>query len=455
MRFLSVLGLLALSACMPGSGADVSMRGGGQTVSTKSDPAFAAPVVATSRRAQRSNGEIASDFMALEFQLESGRALPVFTRFETPISISLTGAVPATAPGDLAHLIGRFRSEAGLDVRAASGQANITVEFVPRRTLQTAYSNVACFVVPNVSSWDEFRAAKGTAALDWTRVTKRDRVAIFAPADSSPQEVRDCLHEEIAQAMGPLNDLYHLPDSVFNDDNFNTSLTGFDMLVLRLHYAPELRSGMSREQVARQIPGLLARLNPAGQRAGGPAATRTPRAWVDAMNTALGPQGNPASRRRAADMALSIAQSQGWQDGRLAFAHFAVGRVNLGHDPQRSADGFAAALRLYRTLPGGQIHAAHVEMQMAAFALTQGDGQTALALAERAIPVVRGAENAALLATLSFVKAEALEMLGRDAEARALRLDSQAVARYGFGSDALMRDRMRDIASLARRGGRG
>jgi len=34
----------------------------------------------------------------------------------------------------------------------------------------------------------------------------------------SPQEVRDCLHEELAQALGPLNDLYRLPDSVFNDD---------------------------------------------------------------------------------------------------------------------------------------------------------------------------------------------------------------------------------------------
>ena len=28
---------------------------------------------------------------------------------------------------------------------------------------------------------------------------------VFVPADASPQELRDCLHEELAQALGPLN----------------------------------------------------------------------------------------------------------------------------------------------------------------------------------------------------------------------------------------------------------
>jgi hypothetical protein len=65
-------------------------------------------------------------------------------------------------------------------------------------------------------------------------------VAVFIPSDVSPQEVRDCLHEEVAQALGPLNDLYRLPDSVFNDDNFHAVLTGFDMLILRTYYDAEL-----------------------------------------------------------------------------------------------------------------------------------------------------------------------------------------------------------------------
>lgn len=432
------------------------MRGGVETVSTKTPPATAAltampaPVPST-----RSNTGIAADFLDLTFRMESGRELPVLSRFEGPITVALTGQVPATAPVDLERLLARLRSEAGLPVSRTGGPASITVEFVPRRKIQATYANVACFVAPRVSSWDEFQAARGTALLDWSTLRTRERMAIFAPADSSPQEIRDCLHEEIAQAIGPLNDLYHLADSVFNDDNFNTSLTSFDMMVLRMVYAPELRAGMNRAEVAAALPGLLARINPAGQHPGRGAAQRTPQAWVQAMETALGARAGSAARRDAANRALAIAMQQGWADSRLAFSHFAVGRVNLGHDPATAQRGFVEAARLYRALPGGHVHAAHVDMQMAAFALTQGDGAAALALADRAIPVVQRAENAALLATLKLVKAEALEMLGREAEAGALRVDTAPLARYGFGSDAVIRARTRDIASLARAGARG
>ena len=61
----------------------------------------------------------------------------------------------------------------------------------------------------------------------------------------------------LSSATGPLNDLYHLPDSVFNDDNFHTVLTSFDMLILRAYYAPELQSGMNEAEAARRLPAAL------------------------------------------------------------------------------------------------------------------------------------------------------------------------------------------------------
>jgi len=61
-----------------------------------------------------------------------------------------------------------------------------------------------------------------------------------------------------------LNGLYHLPYSVFNDDNLHTVLTGFDMMMLKAYYSPELRSGMTRGQVAQALPYILNRINPAG-----------------------------------------------------------------------------------------------------------------------------------------------------------------------------------------------
>ena len=88
-------------------------------------------------------------------------------------------------------------------------------------------------------------------------------------------------------------------------------------------------------------------------------------------------------------------------------------------------------------------------MQLAAFALAAGDADAALALTSRALPLAAEAENAALLSSLLMVRAEALELVGRPSEARAVRLDSLGWARYGFGSDAEVRARLLNIAALS------
>lgn len=405
----------------------------------------------------RTNAEMAQEFLDLEFNLESGRTLAGFSRFPGPITVRMTGGIPASAPEDLARLLTRLRAEARLDIRQAQPdeRPSITIEFLPRAQMQALAPTAACFVVPGVTTWSDYRRERNADAVDWAALKVRDQVAIFVPNDTSPQEVRDCLHEEVAQAVGPLNDLYRLPDSVFNDDNFNTVLTGFDMLMLRLHYAPELPPGLSQAAVRERLPALLARMNPAGERAGPPPGQLEPRDWIEAVETAFGPRASDTRRRAAAARAVEIARAQGWQDTRLAFSYFAVGRLNVGSDVQTAVTAFAEAAQIYRSLPGGAIQAAHIDMQMAAFALSSGQSQLAVALADHAIPVVTQAENAALLATLLLIKAEALEQLNQPAEARAVRLDSLGWARYGFGTDADVRARMAEIAALARTDDRG
>lgn len=399
---------------------------------------------------RRTNAEMAQDFLDLSFSLESGRSVPVFTRFEGPIRVRMTGAPPPTAATDLGHLLARLRAEAGLPVSAArpGEPAEITVEFLPRQVMQRLVPRAACFVAPRVSSWEGYRRAS-RAALDWTSLTTRDRAAIFVPNDTAPQEVRDCLHEELAQALGPLNDLYRLPDSVFNDDNIHTVLTGFDMLMLRATYAPELTSGLTAGAVAGRLPALLARLNPAGER--GPAALPrpTPRAYVAAIETALGPGTGGARRRVAAAEAVRIAETEGWTDARAGFAWLALGRLSLGHDRAAAREAFLRAAAIYGADPGLALQSAHADMQLAAFALSDGDAETALALSARAAPLAARAENAALLASLLMVRASALDLVGRPSEAQAVRLDSYAYARYGFASDAEVRERMANIAALS------
>jgi hypothetical protein len=455
MRYASLIALFCLTACVPAPVEQVAPNRATTDLSTASstfDPDFGALRTST---VARSNASIASDYLDLVFRMESGRQIPAFSRFEGRISVTMTGAVPASASDDLARLLSRLRVEAGLDIQTTTGPAAITIEFLPRTTMQAVVPTAACFVVPRVSGWEEYRAARNTAALDWTTVQVREKVAIFVPSDTSPQEVRDCLHEELAQAMGPLNDLYRMGDSVFNDDNFQTTLTSLDMLILRTHYAPELRSGMSEGQVAGILPGLLARLNPSGGVGAARAGEIEPRSWTQAIETALGQRGSDSARKAAAERAVSIAMAQGWRDNRLAFSYFAMGRVNVRSDVGQAVVAFSQAQQIYRSLSGGGIHVAHIDMQLAAFALASGQSDEAMRYADRAIPVVQQAENAALLATLNLIKAEALDLVGRTAEASALRLDTAGLARYGFGAEGQVRARTAEISALARRGERG
>lgn len=425
---------------------------GGGFAPAPSLTALPAPAQAS---AQRGNQEIVRDFLDLTFRMESGRAIPVLSRFEGPITVAMTGDVPEAAGPELARLMGRLRNEAGITLQgAAAGEtASITIEFLPRNQMRRVVPTAACFVVPGVTSFDAYKAARGTAAVDWTQLTRRNHVAVFIPSDTSAQEVRDCLHEEVSQGLGPLNDLYHVPDSIFNDDNFRTVLTGFDMLILRAYYAPELQAGMNEAEVARRLPALMARLNPGGEGKGGTLKTIAPRSWVAAVEQSFGLRGGNA--KAAAEKMLSIAMAQGWRDARMAFSYYALGRAQITSDPVAAVQAFTEAGRIYRALPGGEVHAAHVDMQLAAIALSTGQPGQAVQFADRAIPVVKQAQNAALLATLMLIKAEAFDAQGMAAEAKATRLDSLGWARYGFGSEAQVRARMSEVAALGARGRRG
>ena len=446
----TLLTTLVLGACAPAAVSDLPERR--EASLPRALPPMAIfgtprPVATT-----RSNTDIARDFLSLSFEMESGRAIPVLSRFEGPVTVAIAPGAPPTLNRDLDRLLSRLRNEAGIDIRQVpmgTTAASITIETLPRSRMQRAVPQAACFVVPRVSSWAEFRQARRSATtLDWTTLQTREEVAVFIPSDVSPQEIRDCLHEEIGQALGPLNDLYRLSDSIFNDDNFHAVLTGFDMLILRTYYDDALASGMSRSDVAARLPTILSRLNPAGNRAPQGGSDTPNRQWISAIEDALGSRQSAQARIAAAERAVQIATAQSWSDVRIGFSNFALGRLTLARDPSRSVRAFVTAGTYFRRIDPNSIQVAHVNMQLAAFALSAGDAGQVLALVGDALPAAMRAENASLLATLLMMRAEALEMQGRVSEAAAVRLDSLGWARYGFGGDRAVRDRLTEVAAL-------
>ena len=192
------------------------------------------------------------------------------------------------------------------------------------------------------------------------------------------------------------------------------------------------------------MPGILARLNPAG--GGGYAPPdETPRAWIDAIERALSRGSDPA-RHAAAAHAVAIAEAQGWSDGRAGFAYFSLGRLTLADNLDAGAAALDRAAAIYAAR-GMATALAHVDLYRAGLALRAGRPDAALAHADMAIPAAEASQNAALLSSLLAMKAAALDLLGDKAAAERLRLDSAAWAGYGFGAGA--GERMRDIAELA------
>ncbi|TNJ44099.1 DUF2927 domain-containing protein [Phaeobacter sp. B1627] len=438
---LAALGLALLAGACSDGGPPPTRAAAGNALSLPPIRTFATTAALAP---QRSNSDMARDFLDLHFRLEGGSTLPVLTRFEMPIGVAVTGSPTATLRPDLEALLRRLRREAGIDIRLTPpAEARITIEAVSRDRIQRVLPQAACFVVPNVSSLDEYRRNRRALQTDWKSLRRRDRLAIFVPNDVSPQELRDCLHEELAQALGPLNDLYRLPDSVFNDDNIHAILTGFDMLMLRATYDPALTTGMTRPEVAARIPAILARLNPAGETRRSAPLPETPRAWITAVETALGAYGSDATRSRAAHEAARIARDLGWHDHRRAFGHFLLGRTEQSRDTGLAEAHFRTALTFFGQGPDTANHRALIQSRLAAFALQAAEYDSAARLLDQAMPAAKAGQNAALLSTLLMMKARLADARGHRREAAALRSDSIGWALYGLGTEATIDHQLR------------
>lgn len=442
---------ILLGACLPGGPAQDITRGDVHLLDRSSSGALSYNPFPEKRGIAKafSNQDLVRDFVDLNFQLENGTALPRFTRFEGPISVSIATPAPPSLASDLTRLIARLRSEANLDIfYSKSKTANIMVHAVPTRTIHSVIPNAACFVAPNVTSLSEYRMKRGTKAVSWSGLTARQTMSVFVPSDGAPQNVRDCLHEEFSQALGPLNDLYRLNYSIYNDDNVHTVLTSFDMMILKAAYDPALRSGMSRSEVLAKLPSIFARINPRGQSISPKNMANTPLAWKVNVQKAMS-GGFAADRMTAAQAAVDIARRAGWNDHRLGFSYFALARILQNSN-------FAQAEKLYHLADSAfrmngtytSLHSAYVAGQIASFYLARGQASDALVLLSPAIATAQSYENAALLSTLMLLQAEALDMTGQHGRARAVRLDSTVWARYGFGSTENLYDRFRDIHAL-------
>ena len=383
------------------------------------------------------NADLAQDFLDLTFQLENGDRLRRLLKYQGPVRIALRSPGLGTYEPELSGLVTRIRDEAQIDIALTQDKsvAQIHLWAVSRASISRVFPGAACFIVPGVTSWEEFRnPPAGRRATLWSELEALTVTSIFIPSDSTPQDTRDCLHEEIGQALGPANDLYRLPNTVFNDDNFHSVLTPFDMLMLRVLYDAELPAGISRREATPIVMSILDRVNPIGREI--PLSRRAPAsdAWNTAIEDALNRRRHPRQRKASALRAVALAEAMSPQDHRLGLSYLTLGRIVASKNIGAAKVYFERAYSAYaKDFDASDVHLAHVSLHLALTALKQGDLEFAAELARRHAPAARAAENAVVLSGLLAVESEARLASGQVEDARQARIDSLAWARYAFG----------------------
>ena len=258
-------------------------------------------------------------------------------------------------PGFSTGISATLRAQTGIDIARGPAPQNMTVRFVPGAAFRARVPQHFCVVAPGQLDWDTFRtdpARYGTRAFETAR--SLGAMTVFIPDNAEPWLVRTCLIEEIAQGMGPANDLYGLGPSIFNDDAAHTWPTALDYLMLRVLYQPEMRTGLGRAETRTRARAVLARLNPQGEGAPPlpPLRIRQMREWADMLRQAFDEDRSRARRLETAREATSLAGSlargsahhchsltvesrltRGPATGRLAAINRALGICSRAHGP--------------------------------------------------------------------------------------------------------------------------
>lgn len=389
-----------------------------------------APVSApTSSGVARSNAAIADEFISYVFETEGGVRIPRLLRYEGPVGVSISGSL-AGYRQDLQSVLAGIRQQSGVDIALTDGAANIRILQVPAAALKAIYPTAACVVVPGVSSFAEVQRRQFPR---WSRQTALTQAVVLIPDTAAPYIVRACLNEEIAQALGPVNDQYRVSDTVFNDDNVFNSLTPYDHLILRLLYSPELRVGMGQAAVRAALPALLARVNPAGQRGGSPAHADA--RWKVLIETAMNASTPRPARLSAAEKAVRRARRLGGH--RLAHALLIYGRLTLRDQPALAAPAFQEAYQINLSQLGpNHLRTALVAMHVAAVAIKTEEFEASITLTTPALATAKRFNDPVLQAGIQSLRALAFAHLGQNRAAQAARVDSLAQARYAFGDNA-------------------
>ena len=392
------------------------------------------------------NESLADLFVRLTHDFEDGTSRPTLQRFEGPVHVGMTGPGSQNYREFLGDLIEEIAREAKVPITTGPPPHNLTVRMVPGKDYLSSVS-VQCSLAFGTPTWqqyvDDFAAYSGPAA---DHITSQTNMTVFIPETIEPYKVRECLIEEITQALGTANDLYGVASSIFNDDNAHTWPTKLDYLMLRVLYDPSMQSGLSRSTTKRRARMLLRELNPDG-RSAPPLPEIRQKDFSDTRRT-LHRANRPSIGEEEYLRVINRITAKARSEFRgtlylctLAYNQAFAALVN-GHDT--AADLFERTIRMCSELLGDRdIRIADLRLGLARAHYEAKDYAKALAGANAVIPIFTAYGREDRLAIASFYRVAAARKL-KDPDAKGRYLDhAREWIAYAYGDDNDLTERLR------------
>lgn len=400
--------LIALAACTPAAAPAPD-----QPPALAPQPAFPSLGAALpAGHAAYDNGSLARLFVTLTHETEWGAPRPYLVRFEVPVTVGLEGPGASAYAPFLDRFLAEMRAEAGLSIGRGNGAANLHVRFVPGARFDSLLRTASCVTAQGDVSWEGFAAdptGRGARALAEARSI--EQMTVFIPDSAPPYLVRNCLLEEIPQALGLANDLYGLGASSFNDDAAHLWPTKLDYLMLRVLYSPELVTGLDRRTTTERALGVLDRVNPEG--IGAPPLPRLNRRalgdWPLLIGAIFSRGASERQVRERAEQALRVVEA--YAPGSAQHCHTLVtaGRVLSRREPDRALALFGRAEAVCQAAHGGSdIRGARIDVERACALSRLGRFAEAAGLAEATWPVLAAHGQDERLAMLYTIQSDAL-----------------------------------------------
>ncbi|MEM1128883.1 MAG: DUF2927 domain-containing protein [Pseudomonadota bacterium] len=186
----------------------------------------------------------------------------VLRRWESPVRVRLEfGASVAASEREtdtavVRELARRLGAAAKHPVALTEGEGNLIVFVVdgaeeralaPR--LREAIPGIPPSVVLGVTGVPLSEACFSAGFSSAQAPFAFSRGVIIIRAEQPDLSRQSCYHEEIAQALGLVNDVPEARPSIFNDDEEFALLTALDELMLAMLYDPRLSPGMTLDEV--------------------------------------------------------------------------------------------------------------------------------------------------------------------------------------------------------------